>query len=215
MGFDINFFNELRTLTPAVIAPITPQAYRASVEELYQHQPSRVSIDFLMTTVEFVKKLYQKSNRRYRFTFFRAYPQHICNFSKGKAFEKQLNVGFSAGNNENEHFARIGLGFSLNMSQKEQGIDDYNDFWQSVKLNPNKFNNTFSQLGSYGEPTNIFFPSLNSALVINDKPNCNDDWRFYGKLLCLNNNHNILSSVDNFVDEVIQVFNHIRNSGYY
>jgi len=60
LSFDINFFNELRTLTPAVIAPINPETYRPSVEELYLN--NRVSRNFLMTTVEFVKKLYQKSN---------------------------------------------------------------------------------------------------------------------------------------------------------
>ncbi|MDM8555042.1 hypothetical protein QUF75_09965 [Desulfococcaceae bacterium HSG7] len=214
MSFDINFFNELSTLTPATIAPITPQAYRASVEELYLN--SRVSRDFFMTTVEFVKKLYQKSNHRYHFAIgFRVYPEHICNFSKGKAFRKQFNVGFSAGNNESEHCARIGLGFSLNRSEKQAGIDDYLNFLQDVRLNPKKFDYTFSQWGNYGEPINIFSPTASSTLVLNDTPNYNDDWRFYGKLLCLKDNYAILSSVDNFVDEAIKVFNHIRNSGYY
>ncbi len=203
MGFDINFFNELKTLTSAVIAPINPEAYRPSVPELYQH--NRVSDKFFMTTAEFVKKLYQKSNHRYHFALgFRVYPQEIYNFSKGKAFRKQLNVGFSAGDNESQHCAKIGLGFSLNMNEKQKGIDEYLDFLQNVLRNQNKFNNTFSQLGSY-----------NSTLVLSDTPDFNDDWRFYGKSLCLNNYHNILSSVDSFVDEVIKVFDHIRANGYY
>jgi len=214
MSFDINFFNELRMLTPAVIAPITPEAYRPSVEELYLH--NRVSRNFLLTTVEFVKKLYQKSNHRYHFAFeFRVYPQHICNFSKRKAFRKQLNVGFWAGDDENNDCARIGLGFSLNMNEKQQGIDEYLNFLQDVRLNPNKFDNTFSRLGSYGEPTDIFSPNATSALVLSDSPDYNEDWRFYGKILCLNNFNDVFSSIDSFVDEVIRVFDHIRANGYY
>lgn len=214
MGFDKSFFNELSTLRDAVISPISPEAYRPSVKELHIHD--KVTSKFLMLTADFVKKLYQKSKQRYHFSFdFRVYPQHICNFTKAKAFRKQLNVGFTAGDNESEYAARIGLGFYLNMHENEQGVDEYLEFIKQVKTNPKHFDTTFSKIGSYGEPQHIFSPILNSTLVLADSPDYNDDWRFYGKLLNYNDNSDILSSVDKFVDEVISVFNYLRSSGYY
>ena len=214
MGFDNNFFDELRTLNETVISPITPEAYRPSVRELHTH--NRVSTKFLMTTTDFVKKLYQKSKHKYQFSFdFRVYPQHICNFSNKKSFRKQLNVGFSAGNVDIDDSVRIGLGFSINMNINQRGVDEYLDFLRNISRNPKKFDNTFSQLGNYAEPSNIFSPTLNSTMVLNDTPDYNDDWRFYGKLINFKKNRNIFSSVDTFADEVIKVFDHILTSGYY
>lgn len=183
MGFDINFFNELRTLTGAVLAPINPEKYRPSVPEI--HKNGGLSSKFLITTCEFVRELYQQSRHREEFAIeFRANqdcPRHIYNYTKGRAFRKQLNVGFTAGENEKDDCVRIGLGFSLNQNEKLQGIDDYTDFILNVSANPTHFNNTFAILGNYGEPDHIFSPTLSAAKVLSDTPNFDDDWRFYGK----------------------------------
>lgn len=217
MSFDINFFNELRTLTGAVLAPIRPDRYRPSVPEI--HMNGGVSNSFLITTCEFVRELYQTSRHREQFAIeFRANqesPRHIYNYTKGKAFRKQLNVGFSAGNNEDDDCVRIGLEFSLNQNRKAEGVADYNDFFISVSTNPSHFDTTFAALGSYGEPNHIFSPRLSSTIVLGDSPNFDEDWRFYGKLLYFRSNQSLISNMSSFVNEVINVFNHIRNTGYY
>jgi len=217
MSFDINFFNELRALTGAVLAPIRPDKFRPSVPEI--HRNGGVSSNFLITTCDFVRELYQRSRHREQFAIeFRANqdsPRHIYNYTKGRAFRKQLNVGFSAGNNEKDDCVRIGLGFSLNQNQKLEGITDYSDFILRVTTNSTHFDTTFVALGSYGEPNHIFSPRLSSTIVLGDTPDFNDDWRFYGKLLYFHSNQSLISNMNSFVNEVINVFNHIRTAGFY
>lgn len=217
MCFDTSFFNELRNLNGAALAPIIPNRYRPTVPEIYDH--GDVSYGFLDTTVEFVKELNRRSRGRESFSFeFRAnqdVPRHIYNYTKGRAFRKQLNVAFSAGDDENGDCVRIGLGFSLNQYQKMEGIDDYGDFIMNVASNPSRFDSTFAALGSYGEPDHVFSPALSSAIVMGDNPDFRDDWRFYGKLLYFNENQSQISNMDAFVDEVIGVFKNIRAAGFY
>ncbi|MCP4757147.1 MAG: hypothetical protein GY866_40305 [Proteobacteria bacterium] len=214
MGFDIDFFKELQKLTATAIAPVRPQAYRPTVKELFEDD--LVSKNFFDQTIELVKTLYHKSKKKYHFAFeFRVYPQHILDFTKGMAFRRQMNIGFTAGNNEGEHTARIGLGFLLNYNAKPKGIDEYLHFLDKVKKNPADFDTTFSKLGSYGEPESVFNPRLSASAVLKDSPDYNDDWRFYGKQLNLRDHADILTSIDSFVDEVIAVFEHIQHSGFY
>ena len=62
------------------------------------------------------------------FPCFSAYPQHVCAFPDGKAFRKQINMGFYAGGDPDDDHARIGLGLSLNQEKSQNGIDEYVDF---------------------------------------------------------------------------------------
>lgn len=215
MGFDENFFDELRLLTAEAIAPVTPQKYRPTVSELYHE--NRVSRPFLMKTMDLIKELNMR-NSGYGFDpNFRVYPQHITNWSRKKAFRKQLNVGFCAGDNPKEDSARIGLGFSLSYNNKPRGVDDYLEFLENVRSQPTNFDNLLSELGNYceGLPPLASSHSMLSEQVLTDKPDYNDDWRFFGKILYRHTSANILSSLNLFVDEIVNVFDKITGAKFY
>lgn len=215
VGFDTTFFDELRLLTAANIAPVSPQSYRPTVSELYQE--NRVSRQFLIETMDLIKTITTR-NAAYRFDpDFRVYPQHITNWSRKRAFRKQLNVGFYAGDNPDEDSVRIGLGFRLNYNEKSQGVDEYLEFLAKIQSDPIHFDNLLSGLGNYAEGLT---PQGNpaaplSAQILVDSSDYNDDWRFYGKVLYCSTGASILASLNLFVDEIISVFDQITRAGYY
>ena len=215
MGFDKEFFKELQSLTETVISSDKPGAYLPRVEELKSRDI--VSENFYEQTVNLVKTLHLKSKKRYQLDFeFQVYPQHIFSFSKGKATRKQLSIGFTAGNNEREFTTRVGLGFFLNSQVNPKGVTEFIDFLFKVNQDTELFESTFAEFGSYGEPTDYFNPGLTSSLALLDNPTYNGtNWRFYGKLLNLQDDSDTLTSIDNFVDTVISVFDSIRKAGYY
>ena len=215
MGFDISFFKELQSISGSDALSERPEGYLPRVEELRSRKI--VSDGFYEQTVDLVKKLYIKSKKRYQLDFaFRVHPRHIFSLSKGKTLRKQLNIAFTAGENETEFTARIGLGFSLNAYLNTKGVTEYVDFLTNVSDNPELFDTVFSKLGCYGEPTEYFNPKLTASLALLDKPDYDrSDWRFYGKLLNYHDHKDILSSTESFVEVAISVFDEIRKAGYY
>ncbi len=215
MGFDIDFFKELQSLTEDVISSAKSGAYLPRVEEL--KSKNLVSGNFYEQTVNLVKTLHLKSKKRYLLDFeFQVYPQHIFSFTKGKATRKQLSIGFTAGINKRDFTARIGLGFFLNSQVNPKGVTEHIDFLTKVNQDTDHFDSVFSKIGSYGEPPEYFNPKLISSLVLQDRPHYdNNDWRFYGKLLNLHDDNDVLLSIDRFVDVAISVFDDIRKAGYY
>ena len=212
MAFNKQWFDELRGLSEQSIANVTPKSFRPAVDELYVS--GFITSNFLNTTLDLVKDL-----NKTRFTFsplFRVYPSHICNFPRGKAFRKQWNIGFFAGDSSSETFARIGIGFSLNSEMSSQGIDEYSDFIARVAERKSDFDDTFALSGNYAEPFGTETDKKLSTLILSDKPDFKDDWRFYGKMLRLDNNsdRDILSSIDTFVLEAVDVFTTIEKAGF-
>jgi hypothetical protein len=212
MGFDKEWFNELRQLSDQAIAVINPKSFRPTVDELVTHD--LVSNNFLNSTLELVKGL---NKTKFPFSpLFRVYPGHICNFPRGKAFRKQWNIGFYAGDDPSQDCTRIGIGFSLNKEMSQQGIDEYVDFIEKIAEHPEKFDSTFHELGNYAEPHHLLTQQPLSSTIIADQPNFNDDWRFFGKILVYSSEHDrsILNSIDMFIDESAAVFDHINQSGF-
>lgn len=210
MGFDRHFFDELRTLSRAVVGQVDPENFRPTVTELYN--ASLVSHGFLNTLGDLVKGVYKAG---YKLSpSFRAYPQHICTFPDGKAFRKQINIGFYAGDDPAYDHVRIGLGFRLNQETSQKGIDEYVDFLGDIAERPVEFDATFSSLGGYAEPEHLLETHPLSKAVLTDKPDFADDWRFFGKCLTRTDDDAILSSIDSFVREAVSVFDVLTKSGF-
>lgn len=151
MSFDRHFFDELRTLTKPLVEQIDPVNFRPSVTELYN--AGIVSHGFLNTLGDLVKGIYKTGFKLS--PSFRAYPQHICTFPDGKAFRKQINIGFYAGDDPAHDHVRIGLGFRLNQEISQKGIDEYVDFLGDVAERPAEFDGTLAALGGYAEPEHL------------------------------------------------------------
>lgn len=210
MGFDVKFFDELRTLTRPVVEQIDPVNFRPTVTELYN--AGHVSHGFLNTLGDLVKGVYKAGHKLY--PSFRAYPQHICTFPDGKAFRRQINIGFYAGDGPENDYARIGLGFSLNQEMSQKGIDEYVDFLGDIAERPDEFDSTFASLGGYAEPEHLLDIHPLSRAVLADKPDFSDDWRFYGKCLTRKDDEAVLSSIDSFIREAVSVFDKITKAGF-
>lgn len=210
MPFDKHFFDELRTLTRPVVEQIDPEKFRPSVTELYN--AGLVSHAFLNTLGDIVKGVYKAGHKLS--PAFRAYPQHICTFPDGKAFRKQINIGFSAGDDPAYDHARIGLGFRLNQEMSQNGIDEYADFFGDVAESPDEFDSTFASLGGYAEPDDLLDIHPLSKAVLADKPDFADDWRFYGKCLTRRDDEAVLNSMDSFIREAVSVFDKLTKAGF-
>lgn len=210
MQFNRHFFDELRTLIRPVIEQIDPESFRPSVTELYN--AGIVSHGFLNTLGDLVKGVYKAG---YKLSpSFRAYPQHICTFPDGKAFRRQINIGFYAGDDPALDHVRIGLGFPMNLVMSQNGIDDYVDFVGDVAERPAEFDAVFSSLGGNAEPEHLLEALPLSSAVLTDKPDFTDDWRFYGKRLTRTDDEAALSSMDGFIREAVSVFDKISKAGF-
>ena len=169
-----------------------------------------VSQDLHMTACELVCRL---SRTRYIMSpHFRVHPGHIYTFPKGEAYRWQTNIAFSSGES---YQARIGIGFDIRTHER-RSVDDYIEFRQKLALNSQSFNTIFRSLGSYSEPEEIFENQDSLADAILCDNNWADSWRFYGRVLRhdIPEDRIILESMDRFVDEVLNVFDTLRNAGF-
>lgn len=211
-GFDREWFDELRSISEDSLAGLDSKGFRPTIDELVDQ--GIVSRPFMNTTLALAKAL---NKTPYPFPpLFRAYERHIVNFPKGRAFRKQWNIGFYAGEDPSGDSVRIGLGFSLNTAMSEQGIDEYADFAGKVAGDPAGFNRFFSAVGGYCEPFESPEDQSMASIIINDSPRFEDDWRFFGKLLtCDSQEHqSIIASIDSLTNEIIAQFNAIENFGF-
>jgi hypothetical protein len=212
-AFDAAFFDELAALDDAAVAAVVPaQGYRPTVSDMLR--AGRLTRSFADTSFDFVAALTRRSRRRYVFDpDFRVYPFHIANFSAGRAFRRQFNVGFTAGGPYRERYARIGLGFRLARSLKPQGADDYSDFLMKILVDRGRFDASFAALGGYAEPTEVFRGPVTAEAVLASNPDLTGDWRFFGRKLSAPEVEG-LGSIDAFADACIRVFDTIAAAGY-
>jgi len=143
---------------------------------------------------------------------FRVRSGHIYTFPKGEAYRWQANIAFSS---SESYQARIGIGFDIR-THETNSVDDYIEFRQKLALNKQSFDTIFRSLGSYSEPEEIFENQDSLADAILSDNNWADSWRFYGRVLRhdIPEDRIILESMDRFVDEVLNVFDAIRNAGF-
>lgn len=212
MSFNDAWFDELRSLSLEKLGLVQPASFRPTVAELYAG--GAISQAFLNSTLELVKGL-QATHFKLA-PLFRAYEHHICNFPAGKAFRKQWNIGFTAGDDVTGDFVRIGIGFSLNKEMSQQGIDEYADFLAQVAQRKDAFDETFSLLGYYAEPFGVLKEMSLSRLILKDTPNLADDWRFFGKVLQRSNPDDAihLISSEALAQEAVRVFTIIEKNGF-
>ena len=164
-------------------------------------------------------------NTPYRFdTFFRAYEQHMVNFPKGRAFRKQWNIAFTAGENPDGDYLRIGLGFRLSHYEHAPSIEEYLEFREQVRRQSTGFDAAFQALGNYYEFWDSEVPEIAitenadnalSLVVINDDPPLNG-WRFFGKRLwvCEPQNQTVINSHEGLRETAIAIFDRIQRAGF-
>ena len=184
MPFDAAWFDELRGLSEDQIQKthdLGIVGFVPNVDELYRD--GHISSRFLEETRLFVRSM---ARTRYRFdTYFRAWARHLANFPKGRAFRKQWNIAFTAGDSPDQDYVRIGIGFSLSTFKEATGIEEYLEFREQVRLRQAAFDQAFQILGNYHELDSLTSESASGALspiIIADQPP-SDGWRLFGKRL--------------------------------
>jgi len=216
-GFDRNFFNELRNITyeQALLAKSLSVTNPTSAPRVYQLMNNDlVSMDFFDTTRQihfFLGRNRSGRGQIYRFDpDFKVDHRHIYNFTANRSFKGQFNIGFSAGENYNDDHARIGVGFRLNDQIDSEGAEDYwNRFKTAIRQNLEVFNLLLQQY-NYIEPVNLL-PNIDQ--ILNDEPDYNNDWRFFGVRLVCNNSSDreILHNFNRFMSLSLRVFDDFDN----
>jgi hypothetical protein len=158
-------------------------------------------------------------------TYFRAYARHVVNFPKGRAFRKQWNIAFTAGDGPGDDHVRIGLGFSLSANEeKGRGIEEYLQFRERVGHQHATFDKTFQALGNYYEFLNDEPPAPSvsaspmgdlSPIIIADEPPL-IGWRFFGRRLWVHDpkDQAIIGSHEKLREAVIDVCTRIQQAGF-
>ncbi len=217
MSFDTKWFDELRKLDQVALGKVPD--HEGFVPNVYELTTAGVlSYDFLKPTIQLVQAL---EKTKYKFAVhFRAYPHQITNFPRKRAFRKQWNIGFTAGEKPKDDYIRIGMGFRLGLpgeSSGESGVEEYLEFKNKVKIRPHDFDSTLQIFDNYAQFGDLKVELPLSDMVINDAPNYNNDWRFFGKKLSFSSHQDrqIMSSLDKLVKAAVEVFDHINHSGFY
>jgi hypothetical protein len=225
MSFDAGWFHELRGLSEEKlqvtrergIEPLVPQVGELCRDEY-------LSVRFVEETEHLVRLLDQTP---YRFAApFRAYERHIANFPKGRAFRKQWNIAFTAGEVPGDDHVRIGIGFRLTEWDNDYmtGIEEYLEFREQVRLRAAAFDGLFHGLGDYCEiddkrpsdPSAATSPGVGlSRIVIADNP-WPECWRFFGRRLMVRNpkDHAVIRSHERLRDAAVDVFERIQRAGF-
>lgn len=225
MSFDAAWFDELRGLSEENIQVTRERgidAYVPHVGELCLD--GYLSVKFVEETEDFVRLMGKTS---FRFDVpFRAYQRHIVNFPKGRAFRKQWNIAFTAGEIPEEDYVRIGIGFRLSQRESEYmtGIEEYLEFREQARLRAETFDEVFRGLGGYYENDDMrplgasgFAPSGAglSHIVIADSPSP-ECWRFFGKRLTVRDAEDlsVIRSHERLRDVLVDVFERIKRAGF-
>ena len=225
MSFDAAWFDELRGLSEEKLQVTRERGIGAFVPHVGELcRDGYLTTRFVQETENFVSLM---SKTPYRMdTFFRAYERHLVNFPKGRAFRKQWNIAFTAGETREEDNVRVGIGFRLCQRESEYvtGIEEYLEFREKVRLRPAAFDGVFRKLDNYYEIDGEAQSGLSSAgtpdgdlsrIVIADQPSL-DCWRFYGKrlLVCKPEDLAVICSPERLRDAAVDVFGQIQSAGF-
>jgi hypothetical protein len=223
MPFDAGWFDELRGLSEEQLRETRElgiDGYVPHVGELCRD--GHLSGRFLEETLAFVRIM---SRTRYRFdTFFRAYERHVVDFPKGRAFRRQWNIAFTAGDRPDEDYVRIGIGFRLSAHEEAPGIEEYLEFREQVSRRQAAFDQTLQVLGNYYEFGSIEPPGpfisesaagALSLIIIADQPPLNG-WRFFGRRLWVHDPQDqaVIGSHERLRDAVIDSCDRIQRAGF-
>jgi len=213
MIIDSDFFEELRNINQSDLGSIVTDSIRPKVSEL--RSGGQVSYKFPYALESLVKKLHQKRSSLAFNADFIAYPRHICSFPNGRAFRRQLNIGIFAGETVDDDGIRFGFGFSINRALCRSGVDEFNNFMMKIITSRNHFDRFFCEIGGYAEPEMLRQLSPMSKSILQQAPDLDGDWRFFGRWLSWRDNEYIICNIDLLVDEMIRVFDLIEKSKYW
>lgn len=212
MAFNQEYFDELRSINQSDLGAIIHDSIRPRVSEL--KAAGLASPHFAATLETLVRKLYKKRKGLVFNADFLAYPGHICTFPDGRAFRRQLNIGFFAGDTPDDDGIRFGLGFSINKNFSQAGVDEYTDFLVKAVSAPETFDEFLEKVGGYAEPDMLNDISPMSLSIRQHTPDYDGDWRFFGRYLSWQNDREILCDMDLLVEEMAGVLGLIGERGY-
>lgn len=218
--FNNEFFNELKKFRYSIFASIPPSdGFRLRATETYM--AGKISDSFLKVTQKFVYLLNMRSDGRYVFedNFCFDFQRHTFNFSRGKIGRKQLYVGFSSFllNPLISDYSGVSIGLRFDFRNKQgvfiECIREYEEFFSNLYDNPQLFDSVFGDFGGYTEPAIDLEKPTTAEKVIRSLPTILDDRQFFGKFI-----HAeaviAMTSLNDFVDECIRVFDVICVAGY-
>ena len=149
MGFDNVWFDELRNLSNEKISKAKingVQGYAPLLQELFGY---RLVSYHLLNEVDYLLSELEDTDYEFHPLGFRAEERHIYLFQNGRAFRQQWNIGFFAGEDPSEDYARIGLGFSLNLRLSDgKGREEYAYFTKKIRDNLDDFNILMHDIGN-------------------------------------------------------------------
>jgi hypothetical protein len=222
MPFDSSWFNELRALSDVEIRDTRARgiaAYVPNVGEICG--AGHLSASFENETASFVRSM---AGTPYALDqLFRGYPRHVVNFPRGRAFRRQWNIGLTAGDQADDDYVRIGIGFRLSNTD-QRGIDEYLDFRREVGRRPAVFDAVFHGLGNFyqflgfqppGQSVSACAAGNLSTVVIADRPPL-DGWRFFGRCLWFRDPQDqaVIGSHQRLRDAFVDVCDRIQRAGF-
>jgi hypothetical protein len=220
----VRWFDDLRLLTDTQLTVTRLHGIEARVPHLGELRLDHQISDHLYSeSMALVARLRQTRCARFQ-DFFRAWPRHVVNFPRGRAFHRQWNVGFTAGDTCAEDHVRIGVGFRWNVQDpvSAPAAHEYLDYRARVQRRPQAFDQMCTALGNYCEVYDAGLgevdgqaPGPLSAVVLADQPS-GDGWRFFGTRLWFANSHDaaIISDHDALCRRILAVFDAMMRAGF-
>lgn len=212
-GFKEKWFQELSSFTQAKydMVQIPPNQRRPYLGDIMACK---------YVSKQFVRPIDQLIHSLYLTPFaiapdFRFEPSHMYDYPKGRAYRQQWNIAFTALPETSDYWARVGIGFSINLMQNSEGGMDFTNFLNHIRTEPERFTALMSRHRNYTEPTQL--GNSNDLVAAFENYNLRaEDWVFFGRQFnfSIPEDRVILEDVEKFVGASIGVFSDIRSSGF-
>lgn len=226
-GFGRAFFDDLGEITAGDIEEARERfnvPYPMYVRVKHLRDISAVGEKFYQTTVNIFSYLMENTSPRgNRYLFdaeFKVHsPGHILDFTRYRAFQAQYNIGFTAGEDENEDRVRVGLGFRIDTTSSEDkridGAEQYWHYFKDVLRNkPKETKTIFKKYNivpeAYNNDKEANLPDIKS--IIADQIDTPHAWRFFGHHLSPSDSTDkkILGNFNRFMEHCHEVFDDIN-----
>lgn len=149
-GFEEKWFERLADLDENTVGVLKSHEYPNLRPTLGDLRERNLIGDLLADRATSLVDTINSNYGRDLYSDFRAIVHHVYTYTRKRSFRRQKNIAFTA-EGESWHL-RVGIGFDVDRSMKEDGVEDYNDFIQKVDDQPEKFDGLISRLGGYVEP---------------------------------------------------------------
>lgn len=227
-GFDQKWFERLADLEQDVVSTLEQHEYPNLRPTLGDLRERGLIGDLLPDRAT---ALVERLNGDYEWNLhpnFRAKDRHVFTYTQNRSFRRQRNVALTA---RPENWSlRVGIGFDVDRSMNEKGLDDYNEFIREVDNQPGRFDNLMEALGGYVEPKDYTVRSTGHSESGADtlktsefflRPDLHPEhhrvsWRFFGARLQFEDPAHrwILTSYDHLAEFANGVFERIEESPF-